>query len=171
MTDPLTNGQHQGQHPRRSRRVMAAGALAAALAVGGGVSIAAAASPAHPAAAAGSAQAVAATTGASSAPTTTSGSSAAPKAGSRPTPPAHQPHLGGTVMAVGSGTITIKDRDGFRRQIKTSSKTGYSDGLKSPVAVGTQIEAEGTVDANGTALDATAIRKAPQPGDGAPGRG
>lgn len=168
MTDPLTNGQNQvPRPPRTSRPALAVGALAVALLVGSGVSIAVA-SPAHPAAAAGSAQAAAvvATTGSSgtsSAPTTTS---TAPTKGSRPKRAVHRPHLEGTVTAVGSGTITIKDREGFRRQIKTSSKTVYKGGLKSPLAVGTHILARGTVDANGTSLDATTIRKAPARADG-----
>lgn len=173
MTDHLMNSQDQVQRPRRSRKLMAAGALAAALAVGGGVSIAAAASPVQPAGGAVSTDATGTLT-ATTAGTTGGGSSSKVSpltAGSRPTPPAPRPHMGGTVTAVGSGTITIKDHDGFRRQIKTSSKTVYADGLKSPVAIGTHIEAEGTVDANGTSLDATTIHQASQPGDGGPGRG
>ena len=68
-----------------------------------------------------------------------------------------------------SGTaVQIKDRDGFIRTIIVSSKTTYNDGLKAALATGTKIHAEGTVDANGTSLDATVIGadKGPQGGPG-----
>lgn len=72
-----------------------------------------------------------------------------------------QPHLGGQVVAVSTSTITVADRDGFWRTIVTSASTSYSNGATSTtrdaVAVGTFIDARGTVDANHTALDASSI--------------
>lgn len=80
--------------------------------------------------------------------------------------PAHQPHLGGTVASVSPGTVTVTDRDGFTRTIRTSPTTTYGSGLTADLAVGTRIHAVGTVDVDHTSLDATTISKAPT-GDGA----
>ncbi|MGZ4553631.1 MAG: hypothetical protein ACXVGN_08675 [Mycobacteriaceae bacterium] len=80
--------------------------------------------------------------------------------------PAHQPHLGGTVASVSPGAVTVTDRDGFTRTIRTSPTTTYGSGLTADLAVGTHIHAVGTLDADHTSLDATTISKAPT-GDGA----
>jgi hypothetical protein len=74
------------------------------------------------------------------------------------------------VKSVSGTQILITDRDGFTRTIVTSSKTTYSDGLTASPATGTEITAVGTVDANGTSLDATSIGKPKGPaGFGGPG--
>jgi hypothetical protein len=85
----------------------------------------------------------------------------------------HSPHLEGTVQSVSGSTILITDRDGFTRTIKVSGATTYSDNLTSSPAVGTAISAEGTVDADGTSLDATKVGAGHTGGaaGGAPGGG
>ena len=70
----------------------------------------------------------------------------------------------GKVKSVTGTQILITDPEGFTRTIVTSSKTTYSDSLTASPAAGTQIEAVGTVDANGTSLDATSIGKPKGPG-------
>jgi hypothetical protein len=83
------------------------------------------------------------------------------------------------VTSVRGNEILIKDFDGFTRTIKTSSKTAYRDGLTASPAVGTRIVAVGSVDADGTSLDATSIGKGFEFGHGerggfrhpGPGRG
>jgi hypothetical protein len=137
---------------RRLRRVGIAGAAATALVLGAG---------AVAWADAGTANAAAPGYGHSSAPPTT---------GSRPPQAKHIPTLDGDVTSVSGSTILIKDFDGFTRTIVTSSKTVYSDGLTASPAVGTHLHAEGTVDANGTSLDATSIAKGRSGGPGGPGR-
>ncbi len=161
---PMSN-----EDPKPARRRSpwyAASAVAAVVVVGGGVTMAAAAAPD---ATVGAAQAA-----------PTSGSTAAPTTGSKgavPTDPAerpaHQPHIGGTVTKVSGSTITVKDHDGFTRVINTSSgDTTFEDGLKMPIAVGTNIEARGTVNADGVSLDATTVGTRPEPGkDGGRGHG
>lgn len=99
------------------------------------------------------------TTSSSTAPSDSSGGATS----SSPRPPAHQPHIDGTVASVSENSITVTDPDGFTRTVVTSSATTYGDGLSSPVAMGTRIHATGTVDANGTILDATEISTPPQP--------
>lgn len=171
MSEPQADSQNPVRRPRPRRRLaLAAGALAVAVAIGCGVGVAAA-STTHPAAASPQQAAAAVTSTGSAATSTTapstSGSGTAPTARTAPKARAGRaarvvrPRLQGAVTSVGSGTITIKDREGFLRQIKTSAKTVYKGKLKSPLAVGTQILARGTVDATGTSLDATIIRKAP----------
>ena len=91
-------------------------------------------------------------------------------AASAATPPTPKPHLDGTVTSVSGSTVLIKDREGFTRTIVLSSKTTYDDGLKAALATGTKIQAEGTVDANGTSLDATTVGADKGP-TGAPGGG
>ena len=91
-----------------------------------------------------------------------------PSGGDRPeadqgTPPARTPHLMGTVKSVSGSTILITDQDGFTRTIKVSSSTKYDDSLTANPAVGTKIGAEGTVDADGTSLDATTVGAAKMP--------
>jgi len=156
---------------RRHRlRVAAIGGIAAAVIAGGGA-VAAASAPVT------GGQAVAASTTATVSPTSPAAPKAAPGApstatGGVPKMRTHSPHLDGAVTAVAGTTVTIKDRDGFTRSIVVSAKTTYNDGLKAALPVGTQIVAEGTVDANGTALDATTIGARPAPGmHGGPGRG
>ena len=91
--------------------------------------------------------------------------------------PAHEPHLHGTVVSADGSTITITDRDGFTRTIQVSSDTVFEDDLTADLAAGTEIRAAGTVNSNGTSLDASTIGTAPTkpadggPGDGGPGKG
>jgi hypothetical protein len=100
------------------------------------------------------------------------GNASTPPAGtSRPAQPKHIPTMDGDVTSVSGSTILIKDFDGFTRTIVTSSKTVYSDGLTASPAVGAHLHAEGTVDADGTSLDATSIAKGRTGGPGGPGRG
>ncbi len=76
-------------------------------------------------------------------------------------PKARVPHLAGAVKAVSGTKILITDQDGFTRTIITSVKTVYKDSLTASPAVGTKIEAEGAVDADGTSLDATLVQAPP----------
>jgi hypothetical protein len=65
------------------------------------------------------------------------------------------------VTKVDSDEITITDHDGFTRTIKTSGSTTYEkDGAsatRSAITVGTLVHAVGTVDDNGTTLDAQRV--------------
>jgi hypothetical protein len=69
--------------------------------------------------------------------------------------------LFGTVSTVSGNTITIKDPQGFTRTIVVGSATTYSQGGASStiaaVVTGAKIIAQGTIDANGTSLDALSI--------------
>jgi hypothetical protein len=66
--------------------------------------------------------------------------------------------LYGTVKSVSGDTILITDPQGFTRTILVSSATTYSHGGSLTDAVaGAKIFAQGTVDANGTSLDALTI--------------
>ena len=149
------------QFTRRTRIAVVGGAAAVVVAGGTGIAIAAASGPG------------------SSAPTAAPPSSASSAPVQPPARPKHQPHLAGAVTSVHGNEILIKDFDGFTRTIKTSSKTTYRDGLTASPAVGTQIVAEGSVDADGTSLDATSIGKGFEFGHGerggfwhpGPGRG
>ena len=71
------------------------------------------------------------------------------------------PRLDGTVTSVGSGTITIRDRQGFTRTIVTSTSTAYAkDGTaatSAAVTTGVRLASQGRVDTNGTSLDATRV--------------
>jgi hypothetical protein len=71
------------------------------------------------------------------------------------------PVLVGTVTHVDGDTVTITDPVGFNRTIVVDSTTSYtkSSGTASlsDVSVGSEISAEGTVDANGTSLDASSV--------------
>jgi Domain of unknown function (DUF5666) len=96
--------------------------------------------------------------------------------GTRPTGTAQTPrtpHLVGTVKSASGTTIVITDMDGFTRTINVSSSTTYKNSLTATPATGTKIEAEGTVDADGTSLDATVIETPQQggPGGGPGGQG
>jgi len=82
------------------------------------------------------------------------------------------PHLAGTVTAVGSDSVTIRDFEGFTRVISTSGGTVYrSDGAattRSAVKTGARVRAQGRVAADGTTLDASRVqvltRDAARPG-------
>ena len=72
-----------------------------------------------------------------------------------------EPTLTGWVSAVNGDVITITDLDGFTRTVvvdgsTTYEKSGAASAL-SDVTVGTVITAQGSVDANGTTLDATSV--------------
>ena len=69
--------------------------------------------------------------------------------------------MAGTVKSVNGSTITIQDFMGFTRAIHTSSSTTYTRGgqsaTSSAVTNGAEIAAQGTVDHNGTDLDASKV--------------
>jgi len=71
------------------------------------------------------------------------------------------PTVQGTVVAVGNGTLTVKDAQGFWRTVKVDGSTTYTNGgaagSSSDVSVGTQIVAIGAVDADHSSLDATSV--------------
>jgi len=137
--------KHTMSHPLR---VVAAGGVAAAILAGGG--------------------AVALASGSGTTPTPPSAGSTS--SSTAPAPKAHVPHLDGTVTSVNGSDIVIKDRDGFTRTITTSGSTVYSNGLSASPAVGSQVHATGTVDANGTSLDAAALGTPPTPPPGRHGK-
>jgi hypothetical protein len=83
--------------------------------------------------------------------------------------------IDGSVSAVTSSAITVTDRDGFTRTVDTDGQTKYTANsaasTRAKVVTGTVVHAEGKVDADGTALDATSIdvvtaAKAPVAGAG-----
>ncbi|MGB8178996.1 MAG: hypothetical protein WCF63_02415 [Acidimicrobiales bacterium] len=69
--------------------------------------------------------------------------------------------LVGTVSAISGDTITVTDPQGFTRAILVSGSTTYRQGGASvtlaAVVVGSKIFAQGTVDTNGTTLDALSV--------------
>jgi hypothetical protein len=69
--------------------------------------------------------------------------------------------LFGTVTAVGTGTITIRDPQGFSRTIAVGTSTTYTNGgaagSLTDVVVGSEILAQGTIDTNQTTLDAVSV--------------
>jgi hypothetical protein len=71
------------------------------------------------------------------------------------------PGMAGAVKSVSGQTITIQDFMGFTRTIHTSSSTTYTKGgqsaTSSAVTNGAEIAAQGTVDKNGTDLDASKV--------------
>lgn len=90
-------------------------------------------------------------------------------------------HLAGWVTSISGSTITLKDVDGFTRTLTTSSVTKVrkdgADATLAAITVGSFIHAAGTVDGDGTTLDALRIgvglpSKADrvQGGKGRPGR-
>jgi len=91
------------------------------------------------------------------------------------------PALFGTVTSVSGDTVVITDLEGFSRTIVVESSTTYTKSgataSLSDVVVGSDIIAEGTVDANGTSLDATHVviglpsQQGGGPGIGGPGGG
>jgi hypothetical protein len=66
--------------------------------------------------------------------------------------------LFGTVTSVSGDTILIRDPQGFTRTILVSGATTYSGGALSDIVTGSKILAEGTVDTNGTTLDALTVK-------------
>ena len=163
MIDENTEYEPLDDQPARPSGRKRAGAIAAGLAglalVGGGVALAATSAGAAP----------------SAAPSGYSQGGGGRPTGAAPTgtPAARTPHLVGTVKSVSGSKILITDMDGFTRTINVSSSTKYNNSLTATPAVGTKIEAEGTVDADGTSLDATVVQT-PQahggPGGGPGGR-
>jgi len=155
--------------PRRIRRSrIAIGTAAGVALVAGGIAVgltqtSASASPASVLAAASSAAG-------SGTPAPHARASGTDGAGGRGAFKPGQPIWFGAVTSAKSATITITDQQGFTRTIVTSSSTTYKDGLTSTPAVGTKIIAQGTVDKNGTSLDATAISALPK-GVAGPGPG
>jgi hypothetical protein len=143
-------------HRRRWITIACAGVVAAMLA-GGAVAVADSSTTTSGKTAAGS----------SSSPTANpSGAPSGPGRPGRPDnrgngapylPKSMKPLLAGTVKSVSGDTIVITDFQGFSRTVITSSKTVYKNGLTAAPKVGTRIAAQGTVDANGTSLDATLI--------------
>jgi len=82
------------------------------------------------------------------------------------------PHIGGGVIAKTSDSITVKDPDGTTRTIHVTGSTTYqvkgqATGSLSDIAVGDQINAEGTLRADGS-LDAVAIHSGPPKGERPP---
>lgn len=69
--------------------------------------------------------------------------------------------VAGQVVSVSGSTITVSDRDGFYRTISVGSATTYTKSGASAtlgdVTTGSFVMAEGTVDANHTTLDASAV--------------
>ena len=66
--------------------------------------------------------------------------------------------LFGTVTSVSGDTILIRDPQGFTRTILVGTGTTYSGGTLSDIVMGTKIVASGTVDPNGTTLDAVTVK-------------
>jgi uncharacterized protein DUF5666 len=71
------------------------------------------------------------------------------------------PGMAGTVKSVSGSTVTIQDVMGFTRTIRTTGSTTYTRGgqsaNRSAVTNGAEIAAQGTVDKNGTDLDASKV--------------
>jgi hypothetical protein len=83
-----------------------------------------------------------------------------------------EPHVGGTVTAVGASSITLTDRDGATVTVAVTSATTYEVAGKTTatladVTAGMMVMATGTRNADGS-LTATAVR-AFTPGQGGPG--
>lgn len=85
----------------------------------------------------------------------------------------HSPHLGGTVYSVNGNTIVIIDGEGFHRTIHTTSATVYTDNgqsaTSSAVTKGQHLNALGSIDTNGTDLDATRVNVGQPPRPTPPG--
>ena len=94
--------------------------------------------------------------------TPTPGTTQSPGATASPGTRAHAPRIGGTVLTVDGSTVTVQDRDGFTRTVRLAGdvKVTKDDASSSTSAItkGVWIEASGTVDADGTSLDATEVR-------------
>ncbi len=155
---------------RRRVRLAAIGGIAAIAILGGGITAVASAAAPTSTTTTLDLPTSGATSPTSGAAAPSAGATSTTKAGALtpPVPRVHQPHMDGTVTSVSGSTVSIKDHDGFTRTILLSSKTTFSDGLTAALATGTRIRAEGTVDANGTSLDATVVGadKGPMGGPG-----
>ena len=66
--------------------------------------------------------------------------------------------LFGTVTSVSGDTILIRDPQGFARTILVGSGTTYTGGGLGDIVTGSKIVASGTVDPNGTTLDALTVK-------------
>jgi len=146
----------------RAARLTLTGAAACGLLLGGTVIASAAHAGGGPAPTPSSSASSSANPQPSANPSDGTQQSASPATGrpgstKKPAPSQHRPHIDGTLASVSAATVTVTDRDGFTRTILTSSGTKYGDGLTAQLPAGTKIHAEGTVDANGTSLDATTI--------------
>lgn len=146
----------------RAARLTLTGAAACALLLGGTVIASAAHAGGGPAPTPSSSASSSANPQPSANPSDGTQQSTGPATGrtgstKKPAPAPHRPHIDGTVTSVSAATVTVTDRDGFTRTIVTSSGTKYGDGLTAQLPAGSRIHAEGTVDANGTSLDATTI--------------
>ena len=161
--DPLHRAAQTPDDPRRHRvRVFTVSGLATAAVLGGAATAYAASGGGMHPSTPSTPPASSSTSDASPAP----GRPAGP--GARQHPVKHLPHLDGTVTRAADGTITITDHDGFTRSINVTAATAYTGGLTSTPATGTRIHAEGAIAADGTSLDATSIRRQPQPHAGGP---
>lgn len=73
----------------------------------------------------------------------------------------HSPHLDGTVLSDSGTTIVVTDGEGFHRTIHTTGSTAYTNSgsaaTASAVTTGQHIDAVGSIDPNGTDLDATRV--------------
>ncbi|GAC1598490.1 MAG: hypothetical protein NVS3B21_24060 [Acidimicrobiales bacterium] len=72
----------------------------------------------------------------------------------------HSPHLDGTVTSDNAGVIIVVDGDGFHRTIHTGMTSYTNNGqaaTSSAVVAGQHINAVGSIDPNGTDLDATRV--------------
>jgi hypothetical protein len=163
----------QGPAPsrRRTRLALVAAGAAGLVLVGGGVALATTSGSSSAPSSGSSSAAGEGQSGAGPAGDRPSGAPASggKEDGQRPTP---QPRLAGSVKSVSGSDIVITDMQGFTRTIKVSSSTKYEDSLTATPAAGTKIMATGTVDADGTTLDATDISAPKAPADGGgPGHG
>jgi hypothetical protein len=141
-------------HRRRWITIACAGVVAAMLA-GGAVAVADSSTSTPGQVAAGSSSAP--TADPTAPPSGHSGRPANRGNGAPFLPKSMKPVLAGTVKSASGHTIVITDFQGFSRTIVTSSTTVYKNGLTATPKDGTRIVAQGTVDANGTSLDATLI--------------
>jgi hypothetical protein len=73
----------------------------------------------------------------------------------------HLASIDGAVTSINASAITVTDRDGFTRTIDTDAQTKYTvaagSSTRSAIKSGSVVHAEGTVDSNGTALDAARV--------------
>jgi hypothetical protein len=67
-------------------------------------------------------------------------------------------YLFGTVTSVSGNTILIRGPQGFTRTILVGANTTYTGGGLGDIVTGSKIMASGTIDSNGTTLDALAIK-------------
>lgn len=72
-------------------------------------------------------------------------------------------HIDGIVKSVSGSTYTVTDRDGFTRTIEVGSSTQYGDSGRAALVAGAPVHAEGTVNSDGTTLDATLLEVRRQP--------